>query len=44
VVRQADQILAKDVGQIVERGTHAELLARAGYYAHLLGLQAVVPA
>jgi ATP-binding cassette, subfamily B, bacterial HlyB/CyaB len=38
-VRHADQIIAMDKGQIVERGTHDELLARAGYYAHLVSLQ-----
>jgi ATP-binding cassette subfamily B protein len=31
----ADVILVVDAGQVVERGTHAELLARAGLYAQL---------
>jgi ATP-binding cassette subfamily B protein/subfamily B ATP-binding cassette protein MsbA len=37
-VRRADQILFIQDGQIVERGTHAELLARGGSYAALHGL------
>ncbi|HZC05863.1 MAG TPA: ABC transporter ATP-binding protein [Ktedonobacterales bacterium] len=35
----ADQILVVDHGQIVERGTHAELLGRAGLYAQLYNEQ-----
>ena len=31
-IRDADQILVMDSGRIVERGTHAELLARHGEY------------
>jgi subfamily B ATP-binding cassette protein HlyB/CyaB len=38
-VRHADQIVAMDRGQIVERGTHETLLQRGGYYAHLISLQ-----
>ncbi len=34
-VRHADQVLVLDHGRIVERGTHAALLAAAGTYAHL---------
>jgi ATP-binding cassette, subfamily B, heavy metal transporter len=35
----ADQIIVLDHGRIVERGTHAQLLARAGNYARLWALQ-----
>jgi ATP-binding cassette subfamily B protein len=34
-IRHADQVLAVRDGQIVERGTHAELLAAQGYYYEL---------
>jgi ATP-binding cassette subfamily B multidrug efflux pump len=34
-VRGADQILVLDGGRIVERGTHAELVARGGLYSAL---------
>jgi len=35
----ADQILVMEQGQIIERGTHLELLNLAGVYAHLWALQ-----
>lgn len=35
----ADLILVMDRGQIVERGTHAQLLAQGGLYAHLYETQ-----
>ncbi len=38
-VRQADQILVLDQGHIVERGTHDQLLARAGLYRKLWDTQ-----
>jgi ATP-binding cassette subfamily B multidrug efflux pump len=38
-VMNADQILVLDQGRIVERGTHAELIARAGLYGTLLRRQ-----
>jgi ATP-binding cassette subfamily B protein len=38
-VRDADQILVLEKGQIVERGKHDELVARAGLYADLYNRQ-----
>lgn len=38
-VRAADQILVVEAGNIVERGTHAELLAADGRYAELYSTQ-----
>jgi len=38
-VLRADRILVMDKGQIVEEGTHVELVARGGLYARLARLQ-----
>ena len=38
-VRRADRILVLHEGQLVESGTHGELLARGGRYAHFHELQ-----
>ena len=38
-VRRADQIIVLDQGQIAERGTHAELLAKDGLYREIYELQ-----
>jgi ATP-binding cassette subfamily B protein len=40
-VRRADIILVMDDGQIVEQGTHAELLARSGLYKEIHDLQLI---
>jgi ATP-binding cassette, subfamily B, heavy metal transporter len=38
-VMHADQILVMEAGRIVERGSHSELLAGDGHYAHMWRLQ-----
>ncbi len=38
-IRGADQILVVDRGEIVERGTHQELLDRQGFYQRLYASQ-----
>ncbi len=42
-VVDADQILVLDRGRVVERGSHAELLARDGVYAQMWAAQAQEP-
>jgi len=39
-VRMADRIIVLQGGELVDQGTHEELLARGGLYAELFGLQA----
>ncbi|MHB8840435.1 MAG: ABC transporter ATP-binding protein [Candidatus Aquicultor sp.] len=43
-IRDADLILVMDNGNIVEQGTHNELLAENGFYASLYNSQFTVPA
>ena len=38
-IERADRIVALEAGQVVEQGSHAELLARGGLYARLHALQ-----
>jgi len=38
-VRSAQRIVVVDQGTIIEEGSHDELIARGGFYAHLHGLQ-----
>jgi len=38
-IEHADQVLVLDQGRLVEQGTHSELLARGGLYAHLHQMQ-----
>ncbi len=38
-IQSADQILVLEAGQIVERGTHRELLAKGGRYRRLYDRQ-----
>jgi ATP-binding cassette subfamily B protein len=39
-IKDADKIVVLEDGRIVERGTHSDLLAEDGLYAHLWGVQA----
>ncbi len=38
-IEHADQVLVLDHGRLEEQGTHAQLLARGGLYAHLHAMQ-----
>jgi subfamily B ATP-binding cassette protein MsbA len=38
-IEHADQVLVLEQGRLVEQGTHAQLLARGGLYAHLHRMQ-----
>ncbi len=38
-IHNADKIIVIDGGRIAEQGTHAELMARNGIYAHLIEMQ-----
>ena len=38
-IEHADQVLVLDQGRLVEQGTHAQLIARGGLYAHLHQMQ-----
>ncbi|WP_449060529.1 hypothetical protein [Planomonospora algeriensis] len=39
-VRIADKIIVIENGRLAEEGTHGELMAQGGVYAHLFSLQA----
>jgi len=43
-IEHADQVLVLDEGHLVEQGTHSELIARGGIYAHLHRMQFREPA
>jgi ATP-binding cassette, subfamily B, bacterial len=42
-IRQADRILVLDAGEVIEAGSHDELLARGGAYSEMVELQSLDP-
>ena len=38
-IERADRVVAMEAGRVVEEGTHSELIAKGGLYAHLHALQ-----
>lgn len=42
-IKAADRVLVLEAGRVVEQGTHAELLAHGGLFAHLHSLQFRTP-